>query len=165
MKRLMIITAMFALLLTGCGTRVSHDTLIELSVSSITEYQNRLNAFHPKDLEASIRELAQKEGLEPRISEYAGQILYCSDAHLKDGTAYSITGYDRDGDVAVLITIVNSQDNTIPLKISEKVRSLALERGLVLSYLKGADQIKGGYLVVDSMKNGVMLIIGEEKRY
>ena len=39
MKRLMIITAVFALLLTGCGTRVSHDTLIELSVSSITEYQ------------------------------------------------------------------------------------------------------------------------------
>lgn len=34
MKRLMIITAVFALLLTGCGTRVSHDTLIELSVSS-----------------------------------------------------------------------------------------------------------------------------------
>ena len=29
MKRLMIITAVFALLLTGCGTRVSHDTLIE----------------------------------------------------------------------------------------------------------------------------------------
>lgn len=25
MKRLMIITAVFALLLTGCGTRVSHD--------------------------------------------------------------------------------------------------------------------------------------------
>lgn len=45
MKRLMIITAVFALLLTGCGTRVSHDTLIELSVSSITEYQNRLMLF------------------------------------------------------------------------------------------------------------------------
>lgn len=38
MKRLMIITAVFALLLTGCGTRVNHDTLIELSVNSITEY-------------------------------------------------------------------------------------------------------------------------------
>ena len=49
MKRLMIITAVFALLLTGCGTRVNHDTLIELSVSSITEYQNRLNAIHPKE--------------------------------------------------------------------------------------------------------------------
>jgi hypothetical protein len=66
MKRLMIITAVFALLLTGCGTRVSHDTLIELSVSSITEYQNRLNAIHPKDLQVSINELAQKEGLETR---------------------------------------------------------------------------------------------------
>lgn len=64
MKRLMIITTVFALLLTGCGTRVSHDTLIELSVSSITEYQNRLNAIHPKDLQVSINELAQKEGLE-----------------------------------------------------------------------------------------------------
>lgn len=165
MKRLMIITAVFAFLLTGCGTRVNHDTLIELSVNSITEYQNRLNAIHPKDLQVSIRELAQKEGLEPRTFEYAGQILYCSDAHLKDGTAYSIAGYDRDEGVAVLITIFNSQDNTIPLKISEKVRSFALERGLVLSHLKGADQIKGGHLIVDSMKNGVMLIIGEEKRY
>lgn len=56
MKKLMIITAVFALLLTGCGTRVSHDTLIELSVSSITEYQNRLNAIYPKDLEVSIKE-------------------------------------------------------------------------------------------------------------
>lgn len=54
MKRLMIITAVFALLLTGCGTRVNHDTLIELSVNSITEYQNRLNAIHPKDLQVSI---------------------------------------------------------------------------------------------------------------
>ena len=62
MKRLMIITAVFALLLTGCGTRVNHDTLIELSVNSITEYQNRLNAIHPKDLQVSINELAQKQG-------------------------------------------------------------------------------------------------------
>lgn len=63
MKRLMIITAVFALLLTGCGTRVSHDTLIKLSVSSITEYQNRLNAIHSKDLQVSINELAQKKVL------------------------------------------------------------------------------------------------------
>lgn len=48
MKRLMIITAVFALLLTGCGTRVSHNTLIELSVNSITEYQNRVNDIHLK---------------------------------------------------------------------------------------------------------------------
>lgn len=75
MKRLMIITAVFALLLTGCGTRVNHDTLIELSVNSITEYQNRLNAIHPKDLQVSINELAQKEGLETRVatSEYSGK--------------------------------------------------------------------------------------------
>lgn len=55
MKRLMIITAVFALLLTGCGTRVSHDTLIELSVSSITEYQNRLNAITTSKNEAELR--------------------------------------------------------------------------------------------------------------
>lgn len=60
MKRLMIITAVFSLLLTGCGTRVSHDTLIELSVSSITEYQNRLNAIHPKDLQVSINGTCSK---------------------------------------------------------------------------------------------------------
>lgn len=75
MKRLMIITAVFALLLTGCGTRVSHDTLIELSVNSITEYQNRVNDIHPKSLDVSINELAQKEGLETRVatSEYKVQ--------------------------------------------------------------------------------------------
>lgn len=165
MKRLMIITAVFALLLTGCSTRVNHDALVELSVQSIIEFQTRLSSLHSKNLEIVIKELAQKRGLEPRTSEYDGQILYCSDAHLEDGTAYSIAGYDRKDGAAVLITIVNSQDNTIPLKISERVRSLALERGLVLSYLKGADQIRGGYLIVDEMKNGVMLIIGEERRY
>lgn len=165
MKRLMIITAVFALLLTGCGTRVSHDTLIELSVSSITEYQNRLNALHPKDLEVSIRELAQKEGLEPRTVEYAGQILYCSDAHLKDGTAYSIAGYDRQDGIGVLITIFNSQDNTIPQTMCERIRSLALERGLVLSYMTGADKIRGGSFIVKDMKDGLILIIGKEREY
>lgn len=93
MKRLMIITAVFALLLTGCGTRVSHDTLIELSVSSITEYQNRLNAIHSKDLQVSINELAQKEGLETRVatSEYSGKEYQYSRAYLDDGTEYSIS--------------------------------------------------------------------------
>lgn len=153
MKRLMIITAVFALLLTGCGTRVSHDTLMELSMSSITEYQNRLNALHPKDLEVSIRELAQKKGLEPRTFESDGQIFYYSGAHLKDGTNYLIAGYDRKEGVAVLITIENSEDSTIPQKMCERIRSLALERGL------------GEYLIVNSMKNVVMLIIGEERKY
>lgn len=164
MKQLAIIS-IFLLLLTGCGKRVNQDTLVELSVSSITEYQNRLNALHPKDLEVSIRELAQKKGLEPRTFEFAGQILYCSDAHLKDGTNYSITGYDRKEGAAVLITIENSEDSTIPQKMCERIRSLALERGLVLSYTTGADQIRGGYLIVNSMKNVVMLIIGEERKY
>lgn len=153
MKRLMIITAVFALLLTGCGTRVSHDTLMELSMSSITEYQNRLNALHPKDLEVSIRELAQKKGLESRTVEFDGQILYCSDAHLKDGTNYWITGYDRKKGAAVLIMIENGKDSTIPQKMCERIRSFALERGL------------GEYLIVNSMKNVVMLIIGEERKY
>lgn len=164
MKQLAIIS-IFLLLLTGCGKRVNQDTLVELSVKSMTEFSERSSGHSSQNLESSILNLSQATGLEPRTVEYAGQILYCSDAHLKDGTAYSIAGLDRDGGVAVIITIFNSQDNTIPLKISEKVRSLALERGLVLSYLKGADQIRGGYLIVDSMKNGVMLIIGEEKRY
>lgn len=98
MKRLMIITAVFALLLTGCGTRVSHDTLIELSVSSITEYQNRLNAIHPKDLQVSINELAQKEGLETRVatSEYSGKEYQYSRAYLDDGTEYSISATDPE---------------------------------------------------------------------
>lgn len=163
MKQLAIIS-IFLLLLTGCGNRVNQDTLVELSVSSITEYQNRLNALHPKDLEVSIRELAQKEGLEPRTVEYAGQILYCSDAHLKDGTAYSIAGYDRQDGIGVVITIFNSQDNTIPQTMCERIRSLALERGLVLSYMTGADKIRGGYFIVQDMKDGLILIIGEERK-
>ena len=89
----MIITAVFALLLTGCGTRVSHDTLIELSVNCITEYQNRVNDIHPKSLDVSINELAQKEGLETRVatSEYSGKEYQYSRAYLDDGTEYSIS--------------------------------------------------------------------------
>lgn len=79
MKRLMIITAVFALLLTGCGTRVSHNTLIELSVSSITEYQNRLNAIHPKDLDVSINELAQGKG--PEAENISGTFLKSGNIH------------------------------------------------------------------------------------
>ena len=135
MKRLMIITAVFALLLTGCGTRVSHDTLIELSVSSITEYQNRLNAIHPKDLQVSINELAQKEGLETRVATSDGDFFW------------------------VLITITNSKDNTIPRKMCERIRSLAFERGLTLSRNKLSDKIVGGDLVVSDMLNGVVISI------
>lgn len=110
MKRLMIITAVFALLLTGCGTRVSHDTLIELSVSSITEYQNRLNAIHPKDLQVSINELAQKEGLETCVatSEYSGKEYQYSRTYLDDGTNYSISATDHGDFFWVLITKTNS---------------------------------------------------------
>lgn len=167
MKRLMIITAVFALLLTGCGTRVSHDTLIELSVNCITEYQNRVNDIHPKSLDVSINELAQKEGLETRVatSEYSGKEYQYSRAYLDDGTEYSISATDHGDFFWVLITIVNSQDNTIPRKMCERIRSLAFERGLVLSYMTGADKIRGGYFIVEDMKDGLLLIIGEERRY
>lgn len=160
MKRLMIITAVFALLLTGCGTRVNHDTLIELSVSSITEYQNRLNALHPKDLEVSIRELAQKEGLKTRVatSEYSGKEQY-SRTVLNDGTEYSISATDHGDFFWVLITITNSKDNTIPRKMCERIRSLAFERGLTLSRNKLSDKITGGNLVVSDMLNGVVISI------
>lgn len=163
MKRLMIITTVFALLLTGCGTRVSHDTLIELSVSSITEYQNRLNAIHPKDLQVSIRELAQKEGLETRVatSEYSGKEQY-SRTVLNDGTEYSISATDHGDFFWVLITITNSKDNTIPQKMCERIRSLAFERGLTLSRNKLSDKIIGGNLVVSDMLNGVVISIENE---
>ena len=153
MKRLMIITAVFALLLTGCGTRVNHDTLIELSVNSITEYQNRLNAIHPKDLQVSINELAQKEGLETRVatSEYSGKEYQYSRAYLDDGTEYSISATDHGDFFWVLITISNSKDNTIPRKMCERIRSLAFERGLTLSRNRLSDKITGGNLVVNDM--------------
>lgn len=161
MKRLMIITAVFALLLTGCGTRVNHDTLIELSVNSITEYQNRLNAIHPKDLQVSINELAQKEGLETRVatSEYSGEVYQYSRAYLDDGTEYSISATDYGDFFWVLITMNNSKDNTIPRKMCERIRSLAFERGLTLSRNKLSDKITGGNLVVNDMLNGVVISI------
>lgn len=162
MKRLMIITAVFALLLTGCGTRVNHDTLIELSVNSITEYQNRVNDIHPKNLTVSINELAQKEGLETRVatSEYSGKEYQYSRAYLDDGTEYSISAKDEGGGFFwVLITIVNSQDNTIPKKMCERIRSLAFERGLTLSRNKLSDKITEGNLVVSDMLNGVVISI------
>lgn len=165
MKRLMIITAVFALLLTGCGNRVNQDTLVELSVKSMTEFSERMAERSSQNLESSILNLSQATGLEPRTSELAGEILYCADAHLDDGTNYSISGYDRKDGAAVLITIINSEDNTIPQKMCERIRSLALERGLVLSYMTGADKIRGGYFIVQDMKDGLLLIIGEERRY
>lgn len=161
MKRLMIITAVFALLLTGCGTRVSHDTLIELSVNSITEYQNRVNDIHPKSLNVSINELAQKEGLKTYTfeSEFSGKEYQASRATLADGTEYSISAKD-DGDFFyILIMIVNSQDNTIPRKMCERIRSLAFERGLTLSRNKLSDKITEGNLVVSDMLNGVVISI------
>ena len=155
----MIITAVFALLLTGCGTRVNHDTLIELSVSSITKYQNRLNALHPKDLEVSIR-----ERLETRVatSEYSGKEYQYSRTVLNDGTEYSISATDHGDFFWVLITITNSKDNTIPRKMCDRIRSLAFERGLTLSRNKLSDKIIGGNLVVSDMLNGVVISIENE---
>ena len=164
MKQLAIIS-IFLLLLTGCGNRVNQDTLVELSVKSMIEFSERMAERSSQNLESSILNLSQATGLEPRTSELAGEILYFSDAHLDDGTNYSISGYDRKDGAAVLITIINSEDNTIPQKMCERIRSLALERGLVLSYMTGADKIRGGYFIVQDMKDGLLLIIGEERRY
>lgn len=164
MKQLAIIS-IFLLLFTGCGKRVTQDTLVELSVKSMTEFSERMAGRSSQNLESSILNLSQATGLEPRTSELAGEILYCADAHLDDGTNYSISGYDRKDGSAVLITIINSEDNTIPQKMCERIRSLALERGLVLSYMTGADKIRGGYFIVQNMKDGLLLIIGEERRY
>lgn len=164
MKQLAIIS-IFLLLLTGCGKRINQDTLVELSVKSMTEFSERMAGRSSQNLESSILNLSQASGLEPRTSELAGEILYCADAHLDDGTNYSISGYDRKDGSAVLITIINSEDNTIPQKMCERIRSLALERGLVLSYITGADKIRGGYFIVQDMEDGLLLIIGEERRY
>ena len=164
MKQLAIIS-IFLLLFTGCGNRVNQDTLVELSVKSMIEFSERMAERSSQNLESSILNLSQATGLEPRTSELAGEILYCADAHLDDGTNYSISGYDRKDGAAVLITITNSEDNTIPQKMCERIRSLALERGLVLSYMTGADKIRGGYFIVQDMKDGLLLIIGEERRY
>lgn len=164
MKQLAIIS-IFLLLLTGCGNRVNQDTLVELSVKSMIEFSERMAERSSQNLESSILNLSQATGLEPRTSELAGEILYCADAHLDDGTNYSISGYDRKDGAAVLITIINSEDNTIPQKMCERIRSLALKRGLVLSYMTGADKIRGGYFIVQDMKDGLLLIIGEERRY
>lgn len=163
MKQLAIIS-IFLLLLTGCGKRVNQDTLVELSVKSMVEFSECSSGHSSQNLEISILNLSQATGLEPRTVEYAGQILYCSDAHLKDGTAYSIAGYDRQEGIGVVITIFNSQDNTIPQTMCERIRSLALERGLFLSYMTGADKIRGGDFIVQDMKDGLLLIIGEERK-
>ncbi len=164
MKQLAIIS-IFLLLFTGCGNRVNQDTLVELSVKSMIEFSERMAERSSKNLERSILNLSQATGLEPRTSELAGEILYCADAHLDDGTNYSISGYDRKDGAAVLITITNSEDSTIPQKMCERIRSLALERGLVLSYMTGADKIRGGYFIIEDMKDGLLLIIVEERRY
>lgn len=164
MKQLITIS-IFLLLLTGCGKRINQDTLVELSVKSITEFSERSSGRSSQNLESSILNLSQATGLEPRTSELGGAVMYCADAHLDDGTNYSITGYDRQEGIAVLITITNSEDSTIPQTMCERIRSLALERGLVLSYMTGADKIRGGYFIVDEMRNGVLIIIGEERRY
>lgn len=164
MKQLAIIS-IFLLLLTGCGKRVNQNTLVELSVKSMTEFSERMAGRSTQNLESSILNLSQATGLEPRTSELGGAVMYFADAHLDDGTNYSITGYDRKEGAAVLITITNSEDSTIPKKMCERIRSLALERGLVLSYMTGADKIRGGYFIVEDMKEGLLLIIGEERRY
>lgn len=112
MKQLATIS-IFLLLLTGCGKRVNQDTLVELSVKSMVEFSERMAERSSQNLESSILNLSQATGLEPRTSELAGEILYCADAHLDDGTNYLITGYDRKEGAAVLITITNSEDSTI----------------------------------------------------
>lgn len=163
MKQLAIIS-IFLLLLTGCGNRVNQDTLVELSVKSMTEFSERSSGHSSQNLESSILNLSQATGLEPRTSELGGAIMYCADAHLDDGTNYSIVGYDRQESIGVVIAITNSEDSTIPRKMCERIRSLALERGLVLSYMTGADKIRGGYFIVQDMKDGLLLIIGEERK-
>lgn len=164
MKRLMIITAVFALLLTGCEKSITNDTLIELSVNSITEYQNRANDIHPKSLDISINELAQKTGLETHVatSEYSGKEYQYSKAYLDDGTEYSISATDHGDFFWVLITMVNHEDNTIPRKMCERIRSLSFERGLSLSRNKLSDKIPGGQLVVNDMVDGIMISIENE---
>ena len=164
MKQLITIS-IFLLLLTGCGKRINQDTLVELSVKSITEFSERSSGRSSQNLESSILNLSQSTGLKPRTSELGGEVMYCADAYLDDGTNYSITGYDRQEGIAVLIAITNSKDSTIPQTMCERIRSLALERGLVLSYMTGADKIRGGYFIVDEMKNGILIIIGKERGY
>lgn len=164
MKKITIIS-IFLLLLTGCGKRINQDTLVELSVKSITEFSERSSERSSQNLESSILNLSQSMGLEPRTSELGGVVMYCADAHLDDGTNYSITGYDRKGGIAVLIAITNSEDSTIPQGMCERIRLLALERGLVLYYMEGADKIRGGYFVVDEIKDGILIIIGEKREY
>lgn len=163
MKQIAIIS-IFLFLLTGCGKRINQDTLVELSVKSMVEFSERLSGHSSQNLESSILNLSHATGLEPRTSELVGEVMYWADAHLDDGTNYSITGYDRQEGIAVLITITNSEDSTIPQTMCERIRSLALKRGLVLSYMTGADKIRGGYFIRD-MKDGLLLIIGEERRY
>ena len=163
MKQLAIIS-IFLLLLTGCGNRVNQDTLVELSVKSMTEFSERSSGHSSQNLESSILNLSQATGLEPRTLELDGAIRYYADAHLDDGTNYLIVGYDRQDGIGVLIMITNSEDSTIPQTMCERIRSLALERGLVLSYMTGADKIRGGYFIVQDMKNGVMLMIVEERK-
>lgn len=163
MKQLAIIS-IFLLLLTGCGKRVNQDTLVELSVKSMVEFSERSSGHSSQNLESSILNLSQATGLEPRTLELAGEIRYCADAHLDDGTNYSIAGYDRQEGIGVVIVISNSEDSTIPQTMCERIRSLALERGLILSYMTGADKIRGGYFIVQDMKVGLLLIIGEERK-
>lgn len=164
MKQIAIIS-IFLLLLTGCGKRINQDTLVELSVKSMVEFSERLSGHSSQNLESSILNLSHATGLEPRTSELVGEVMYWANAHLDDGTNYSITGYDRQEGIAVLITITNSEDSTIPQTMCERIRSLALKRGLVLSYMTGADKIRGGYFIREDMKDGLLLIIGEERRY
>lgn len=164
MKRLMIITAMFALLLTGCGKSITNDTLIELSVNAVTEYQTRVNDIHPISLDVSINELAQKAGLEFRTytSEFSGKERQYFRVTLDDGTEYTISARDHGDVFWVLITMINHEDNTIPRKMCERIRSLAFERGLSLSRNKLSDKIPGGQLVVNDMVDGIMISIENE---
>lgn len=164
MKQLAFIS-FFLLLLTGCGKRVNQDTLVELSVKSMIEFSERVSERSSQNLESSILNLSQAAGLDPQTSSLDKEIVYCANAHLDDGTAYSIFGYDRKNEIAILITIVNSEDNSVPQIICERIRSLALERGLVLSYMTGADKIRGGYFITQEMKNGLLIVIGEKRRY
>lgn len=164
MKQLATISVLL-LLFTGCGKRVNQDTLVELSVKSMIEFSERISERSSQNLESSILNLSQASGLEPQTSLLGKEIVYCANAHLDDGTAYSIFGYDRKKEIAILITIVNSEDSTIPQTMCERIRSLALERGLVISYMTGADKIRGGYFITQEMNNGLLIVIGEKRRY
>lgn len=89
----------------------------------------------------------------------AGRSTNIQEPILMTGLNIQFSATDHGDFFWVLITIVNFQDNTIPRKMCERIRSLAFERGLTLSRNKLLDKIVGGDLVVSDMLNGVVISI------